>query len=58
MDKIYSTAEIMRGVLEGILSDIDKKRMEESSIFISKWKKIVTSVKSVINPDCGNTMYS
>ena len=48
----------MKGVLEGILSDIDKKRMEENSIFVSKWKKIVTSVKSVINPDCGNTMYS
>ena len=58
MDKIYSNAEIMKGVLEGILSDIDKKRMEENSIFVSKWKKIVTSVKSVINPDCGNTMYS
>lgn len=58
MDKIYSNAEIMKGVLEGILSDIDKKRMEENSIFVSKWKKIVTSVKSFINPDCGNTMYS
>lgn len=58
MDKIYSNAEIMKGVLEGILSDIDKKKMEENSIFVSKWKKIVTSVKSVINPDCGNTMYS
>ena len=58
MDKIYSNSEMIKAVLEGILSDVDKKRMEESSIFISKWKKIVTSIKSVVNPDCGNGMYS
>lgn len=58
MDKIYSNSEIIKAVLEGILSDVDKKRMEESSIFISKWKKIITSIKSVVNPDCGKAMYS
>ena len=58
MDKIYSNSEMIKAVLEGILSDVDKKRMEESSIFISKWKKIVTSVKSIVNPDCGNSMYA
>ena len=58
MDKIYSNSDIITSVLEGILSDANKKRMEESSLFISKWKKVVTSVKSVVNPDCGNTMYA
>ena len=57
MDRIYTNSEIMKGVLEGILSDVGKKRMEESSSFASKWKEIITSIRSVVNPDCGDSMY-
>ena len=57
MDKIYSSSEIIKGVLEELLSDVNKKRMKESVTFDSKWKEIVTSVKSVVNPNCGNSMY-
>lgn len=57
MDRIYRNSEIMEGVLEGILSDVDKHRMRDSATILEKWKSIITSIKSVVNPDCGKTMY-
>ena len=57
MDKIYSNSEIMKGVLEGLISDADKKKMEESSSFISIWRSILYSIKSVVNPNSGSNMF-
>lgn len=57
MNKIYSNSEIMKGVLEGLLSDVNRSRMNESSSILEKWKSIVTSIRSVVNPDCGKSMY-
>lgn len=57
MDKIYSNSEIMKGVLEGLVSDLDKKKMKETSNFISHWKDILYSIKSVVNPNSGSSMF-
>lgn len=57
MDKIYPNSEIMKGVLESLISDSDKKKMEESSSFISIWKSILYSIKSVVNPNGGSNMF-
>ena len=57
MNKIYSNSEIMKGVLEGLLSDVNRSRMNDSSNILEKWKSIITSIRSVVNPDCGKTMY-
>lgn len=57
MDKIYTNSEIMVDVLEGILSDVDRQRMEESTIILERWKSIITSIKSFVNPNCGESMY-
>lgn len=57
MDKIYSNSEIMKGILENLISDADKKKMEESSNFVSIWKSILYSIKSVVNPNNGSNMF-
>ena len=57
MNKIYSNSEIMKGVLEGLLSDVNRNRLNDSSNILEKWKSIITSIRSVVNPDCGKNMY-
>lgn len=47
----------MKGVLEGLLSDVSRSRMNDSSNILEKWKSIITSIRSVVNPDCGKSMY-
>lgn len=57
MNRIYANSEIMTEVLEGILSDMGRRRMEESSVIFEKWKSIITSIRSFVNPNCGESMY-
>lgn len=57
MNKIYSNSEIMTSILEGMLSSIDRQKLKESNNVLEKWKSIITSIKSYVNPECGNTMY-
>ncbi len=57
MNRIYANSEIMTDVLEGILSDVGRRKMEESFVILERWKSIITSIKSFVNPNCGESMY-